>query len=68
MTVFVIGSSLPVMIAKGAVLLDNIVRYLRCHLGNVRFMADVATRAKKCVVLFTTQFDLAIRSVHKRHS
>jgi hypothetical protein len=62
------GSSLPVMIAKGAVLLDFIPSYLRLRLGDVRFVADVATGTEKRVVLFATQFDLAIRSVHKRHS
>ena len=68
MTVLVIGSSLPVIIAKGAVLLDVIPMYLRLRLGNVRFVADVATRTQEGVVLFATQFDLAIRPVHKRHS
>ena len=57
------------MIANGAVLIDlTFSGYLRLRLGDVRFVADVATRAKEGVILFATQFDLAIGSVHKRHS
>ena len=68
MTVLVIGSSLPDMIANGALLLDIIPRYLWLRIGDVSFVADVATRTKEHVVLFATQFNLAIRSLHKRHS